>query len=91
MEKRTFEHERKKAFDRLDTLVTSTTAVSVTGTLVCALYVFTKMDALVLFLVSVIVGGSATLLANSAMSDFYRRYVSGTEKGNSRPVRRQDC
>ena len=90
MEKRTFEHERKKAFDRLDTLVTSTTAVSVTGTLVCALYAFTKMDALVLFLVSVIVGGSATLLANSAMSDFYRRYISGTEKGNAYPVRRQD-
>jgi hypothetical protein len=90
MERREFEWRRRKAFDRLETLVTSTTAVSVTGTLVCALYVFTEMDALVLFLVSVIVGGSATLLANSAMSDFYRRYVSGTEKGNSRPVRRQD-
>ena len=90
MEKKEFDYRRRKAFDRLETLVTSTTMVSVMGTLICGLYAFTEMDALVLLLVSAIVGSAAGLLANSAMSDFYRRYVSGTEKGNSRPVRRQD-
>lgn len=89
MENKSFERRRKEAFDRLETLVTTTTAVSVTGTLTCALYVFTRMDALVLFLVAVTVGAAATLLANAAMGDFYRRYVDGPKKGNPRPGGRQ--
>ena len=92
MEKRTFEKERRKAFDRLDTLVTATTQSSVMMTTIGALYAFTKMDALVIFLVAAILGAAATLLATSAMSDFYRRYVLGSEKGsNTRTSRRQDC
>lgn len=90
MEKKEFDYRRRKAFDRLETLVTATTAVSVMGTVICGLYVFTEMDALELLLVALIVGSAATLLANSAMSDFYRRYVNGSErKGNPRPSGRQ--
>lgn len=87
---KTFERRRREAFDRLETLVTATTAVSVMGTAICGLYVFTKMDALVIFLLAAIIGGAATLLANSAMSDFYRRYISGSEKkSDPRPGGRQ--
>lgn len=89
MERKTFERRRREAFDRLETLVTATTAVSVMGTVICGLYVFTEMDALELLLVALIIGSAATLLANSAMGDFYRRYIDGPKKGDPRPGGRQ--